>query len=59
MLAAEKRDYEADQAVCQAFFLKKLESFKTVQLVPLKPELSFLPTEQSTVRLTIQLHKQG
>ena len=44
MLAAEKRDYEADQAVCQAFFLKKLESFKTVQLVPLKPELSFLTT---------------
>ncbi|MDK7588179.1 hypothetical protein QP575_20390, partial [Alcaligenes faecalis subsp. phenolicus] len=25
-------------------FLKKLESFKTVQLVPLKPELSFRPT---------------
>ncbi|WP_205625271.1 hypothetical protein, partial [Alcaligenes faecalis] len=44
VLAAEKRDYEADQAVCQAFFLKKLESFKTVQLIPLKPELSFRPT---------------
>ncbi|WP_301546402.1 hypothetical protein, partial [Alcaligenes phenolicus] len=25
-------------------FLKKLESFKTVQLVPLKPELPFCPT---------------